>query len=514
MKKPKRHDLPWEKKGEQDEENPIGNANDMTKETAEGSTEGAKDAHEESANVSANATDGQSTIGEEKPIGDANNHQPKETAEGLMEDAKDVQEESANVSLNDKIEKFKELFSSINFEVEFKHKFIRIYEEIIKDEEFKKDVKADNKRKQIAEKIYNFWTDKLDVLGDNYINDLLYDYDEILEEFEGFKIGKKSIVIAIDNNPQRNKEILSTTLKELLEKVDVMTRNNDIMSVKRVREDSRVLYLDSTNLDESEVESLNGTLRSLLLILKNLVKEKDRILSIDNQINNTIKQLYSPMKIESVTLDIINSRLEKLLDGNVSLVSMPSNEEIDRIVKEKGDVTEELIVNSIFKEEIVELLKDDVNEFIKETLTSDNSTSKSILENVNKFQKSMVKFFNESVIKAYNSIKTTRRNFTEVHEGKQFQAKWEKLFNDLESYLLDFLEKFDISKISVKRGDDYDPNIHLPITEAESDEELQNDQIKSVENDGFEFTNHLIFEDAETSNHILKQAEVIVVRNN
>ena len=295
-----------------------------------------------------------------------------------------------------------------------------------------------------------------------------------------------------------------------------MEKNSDIMSVKRVREDSGFMYLDSSNLDESEVQGLNGTLKSLLMIHKNLVSEKDGILSIDNQINNTIKQLYIPMKIESVTLDLINKRVKEILLGKT-----PSDDIIFKLV-EDTKVDEYLVfqylkvkdVDEFSNKDLSGLLNNDVDELIKDILTSDNSTSKSILEGVNKFQKSMVKFFNLSVIKAYNNITTTRKNFNKEHEGKIFLDKWNILFKDLEIYLLNFLKEFGITKIITNRSDDYNPEIHLPIAEAEKDEELKNDQVKSVENEGFQFSNRLIFEDAETSNHILKQAEVIVVRNN
>ena len=71
----------------------------------------------------------------------------------------------------------------------------------------------------------------------------------------------------------------------------------------------------------------------------------------------------------------------------------------------------------------------------------------------------------------------------------------------------------DIKEIPVIRGDKYDPIKHKPISVAEEDDELENDRIKRVVNAGFQFTQHLVFSDPETTNYILTQAGVIVVRN-
>jgi len=386
--------------------------------------------------------------------------------------------------------------SSIQF------KFINAYKELVSQEEYQKEIKSTTKRIETAKDLFEFWEEKRDILAEFYANDLLYQFkDEILENFKGIQRSKKSLTIAIESNPQKNKEILEEVLKELLSKVEEMTKNNDLLSVKRTTLDSGTIYLKTEELNETEIQQLNETLRSILIIHKYLINERDSILTIDNQANKAIKLLYKPLAINAINNDVIDEHINNMLKN-----PEVNFEEYNNSVSHCHNITEESIINYITQKEITN--------FTENILRSDNATSKSVLDGVNDFQESLVKFLNNTVIRAYNDIRRIENNFVQTHKNQLYLNFWKELFGQLSEYLEDFLEKIGIEKIPVMLGDDYNPVIHEPVAEAEPDENLKNDQIKFIENEGFRFTDQGVFSDSIPGHRILKRTDVIIVKNN
>jgi hypothetical protein len=341
-------------------------------------------------------------------------------------------------------------------------RFTRCTEALAK---FEKDFREDENRFKTARERYLHWKAYLLELVTTYENDLLYEFTETLED-DRFHIKelKKMMILPLTQNETENEKQLKARAKDLSEEVDyldIARFSEKLTGLKGVQ------VRRGTDGDYHLEESAFSTemTSELRIFLKNFL---DTLLMIYRQLRGkNFKEVF------------------KLLSGS---------SEPDRHIQtpmQKPDSAE--VMAFVFSGEPTPAWPLDPG--VLENMTQANyQHAQKAVDLAESLHKKYFAYLDKNLLRSLNDLKQARANYWQI-AGERFSdyestlKSWGEIFDVLIKLLSGYLEEhLHIQVIPCKRGDEYDPDRNTPTGPVETDGQLGPNQIKSVDEDGYQYT--------------------------
>jgi len=327
-----------------------------------------------------------------------------------------------------------------------------------------------------AQKKFKLWRQYILTLDKTIEDEILYEFIEIVEKYAA---KMKQVMVYPLNIAQKDQT--EQSLKDLANHILEMSREKSVLA--NILQLPKITMRAGTELDY-QIPEQDGKSISACVLQKQLI----------NTILVTYKQLHNNFK-----------KFQKLLSTTLK------NEHMLYEKQQRIDY-ENLIPLLLSDEPDNEQKIHQQFESIDEIIQQNYEMSLNFMEKADKFEKQYITFVNQSIIKALSVIQESRKNFinglnTEFKEKVSEIQDWKNLYSQLIHLFHNYLKQhLNIEPIETRRGDQFNVDIHMPYMEAEPDDTLDNNTIKTIINDGF------IFDD-EQKRIIFKPVDVIVVNN-
>ena len=315
----------------------------------------------------------------------------------------------------------------------------------------------------------------------NSYDDFHFDLMEVIEE-EVDKIIKEKKVMIFPVSLNDHKSNIDR-LEKLIKELDILIKNDrfddnlqdTFLGLPGINFRTSLeldYFFDDTDLSEKEPRIFfKQTLNTLLLILKNISKKKKDINKLLAVFLEKRQKLFKEIKIFD-PIDLI-----AVLSGD------------------KQKIPEDTIIKQI-----------------KALLEDSYKAARDAEDVLHKIIKEYCSIIEGSWVKAYNEIKNAKESFNKniedfeiENDKKSFIEVWKSMYEKMQNMILEHLKKLDIIKIECETGDKYNDYFHKPFDKSEKDDELPNDTIKKIINEGFMIKN-------EDNEYIIKAVDVIVVK--
>jgi len=361
--------------------------------------------------------------------------------------------------------------------------------------------KIEEKQRDLLKNQYNQYKRKLIYLADNDNNNSLQRFQNSQEKYFHWKDHLFRLVKSVDN--ELTFELIdflgnSDVIKDLrllsfpLDNADqdknikrLKKLSNDLQSIEKLGDLTDLLAFDLINVragqevdyrinDEKmsidERVFIKNQLNAILITMKQLDKK------LPQSINDVFAKAY---EIEQLFLTPLKKiQTDKLLDVW-----------FDPNVRDKKSQTKQIL--------------DQADDIIR---TNFSLTTK-LSEKVDSFENDYQTFLRKRLIKPLSELQSVHLNFNRSKISGASIQKWKKILDEMIKIYLHYLEKvLTIKILNIKRGDIFDPTLHLPNSTGEPDNKLADNQIKSIVSYGF------IYENSDRK-VLIKPADVIVVKN-
>lgn len=337
-----------------------------------------------------------------------------------------------------------------------------------------------------AQSDFSRWKNYLIELHNSFEN-LHFDLTEVVEN-DIYSIRKEDYVMCLPINMKNRKENFnalnkfSKVISNRLTKPDLMNNLHDsILSLQgvNVRKGGELDYfLINEDLPEDLLLFQKKLLNTLLLIFKNF------------------------LKTGRVTANLVAYALE---------AEVYVYEQLDYF---KPDTLIEAIISK--KDTLIEQVLGQADNF----LNSNYQAARKAEEIADELRKRYFLLLNKTLIKVYNELRDAKKYYehfmeTISHDSESIERikNWGGIYTQLKNIILEYLkDRLDIAKIPCKRGDEYNDQMHKPIAQSEPDEYLENNQVKRVVNEGFNWRPKEML--ANGSGYmIVKPVDIIAVNN-
>jgi molecular chaperone GrpE (heat shock protein) len=306
-------------------------------------------------------------------------------------------------------------------------------------------------------------------------DDLIYEIIELLETIDVDK-DDRLLTFPLDiKNHEQNLTQLKQMAKDV-SRIESIENFNDLLCIHlvNVRNGSDLDYRmnDQAMDSDSNLKAfMKHQLNTLLLIIK--------------QLDNKFKLSLNRMLIQTLELDHQLSIPLKTIntDSLVALWFDPATKDSDKKIQSVLSQADDII-------------------------RSNFSTASKLSEKVNQFEKRYFAFLNSHLIKPLLELFSLHKSLKKRNvKNDLVVSKWVPMIESMIKIYMKYMKNvLSIEKISTKRGDIFDPDIHIPVSEGEPDSALDDNQIKSLISNGFIFKQ-------KKQLVVIRPAEVVVVKN-
>ncbi len=341
----------------------------------------------------------------------------------------------------------------------------------LKEEDFQKDIELF----EASKKQYLLWKSYLVQLNKRFENKLHYPFTELLEK-DKYQIKKDKRVLIIPLLDNKEEQTIPLVNKIAAQAQELKTPE-DLLSLPaiNIRKSGDLDYRLDENIDPSIQLFLKNKINTIVLILKQMEVLRKRLLELLSNAYELEEKIHTPFS---------------QLDTKKLIELMLSNEK-----------------NQETKVQEIKTFLSDADQILSENYQKAQE-AKATAEQI---QKQYFDFLKRTLFRTYDSLNEAKKNFTKEILAFPAQETLLKDWGDLYEHLLvlmkDFLkEQLDIEVLPVERGEEYKDELHNPYMTSEPDKALENNQIKEIINEGFQFNNG-------TLQTIIKQTDVVVVNN-
>lgn len=304
----------------------------------------------------------------------------------------------------------------------------------------------------IAKLRYERWKKGLINLIANFEDKLHYEFLEVLEKKDYGIIRDRngSVLVVQLQNGEKDKEIFQAIATKIKEVSDLQELPNSVLR--------RAGDLDFS-ISPMAPPSLQGLLKkrasTLFLLLKQLENVRKDVLQLMGKILDRERIIYSELQ----SLDV-DGFLDALSDDD--LTSGAKQDEIEKVLSASDAILRENHLLSIEAAKLAETM-----------------------------EKQYFDLLNKTILRVYNGVCQAEEVFPKDiekadQEEREYLKRWGNIYGELKSVLQRFMGGYlHIKPLGAKRGDRYDDQLHDPIHESEPDENLSNDDLKEVYEDGF-----------------------------
>ncbi len=330
-----------------------------------------------------------------------------------------------------------------------------------------------------ASKAFFRWKGFLLAAVNNYENEVVYEYLEVLERYNAPK-DRMLLLFPFDARDTEKSLRELSLLTDGLRDIRGDNVQDALLSLKKmnVRNCSKLDFRvdDDLPTDGDHGVFRKKSLNTLILISKRLEELRGEMLALLSWVSENEGAVCSPLK-EFDTRLLLNCLIR-----------------IDHSDRDAVKKVDEIL------EEADKLIKDNFNHSMRASETAD------------RLGKKYFNFLGRNLFRVVNELDEAEKEYLKYIKAKggmdgDSLKGWGEIYPSMKEVLLTFLSEFlNIEPIECKRGDMLDMDLHLPHMEAEGDEELDNDTVKRVVNRGFRLSEGALGE-------VVKPVDVIVVRN-